>query len=91
MVDEEQTQEQAEEQTADNAKIISTDLLGIARDVQETKNVSQETGDGIQQIVVKLTTVSESFEELSVSMEQMASGSNEIQTSLEQMQISSHI
>ncbi len=72
-------------QTAENAALISKDLIQVAADVKATQTISERAGTGIDGMVVRLKTVSESFQELAYTMKEMAAGSTQIQTGLDEI------
>ena len=73
------------EQTGENSKSIAKDLLSIAEEIQDTRDVSKDTGNRMEQIIARLKKVALSFEELAAAMNQMTTGTREIQHTLDSM------
>ncbi len=70
------------EETAGNARIITTDLSRVAQDVSDTKALSSLSHEDMNGVVQRLTGVADGFQELSTAMEEMNQGTDVIQEAL---------
>lgn len=73
------------EQTAENARLIATDLKAVSGDVSETKVSSVAAGQRMDALVTRLDEIAVAFRELAFTMKEMSAGTDQIQHALATM------
>ena len=69
------------ESTAENAHDISDSLTGLINRINQTANVTKESGDSFRKIEVEVRNFVQAFAEISASTTELSEGSKEIQDS----------
>jgi len=80
------------ESTSENAREISESLTGLINRINETANVTKESGDSFKKIEDEVRKFVQAFAEISASTKELSEGSKEIQDStLSLLDITSNI